>query len=232
MREFAIAFEGRDLNLMAALFRRYIPMFYAIAAYLSCFILVQADKVVYFVGGEKFSGAVVPLMVMALYPMFQTYGQLSGSVFYATGQTALYRNIGVIILILGVPVTYFLIAPHAALGLDAGATGLSIKMVLVQVLGVNVMLYYNAKVLNLPFWRYLGHQVLSLAGLLAIAFIAKLMVAMSMPVNKYVVVQFLVAGMVYTVIVIVAFVIKPDFFGLNREDIVMVFNKMRGKLIN
>jgi O-antigen/teichoic acid export membrane protein len=232
MREFAIAFDKRDLNLMAALFRRYIPMFYAIAAYLSCFILVQADKVVYFVGGEKFSGAVVPLMVMALYPMFQTYGQLSGSVFYATGQTALYRNIGVIILILGLPVTYFLIAPHAALGLDTGATGLGIKMVFVQVLGVNVMLYYNAKVLNLQFWRYIGHQVLSLAGLLAMAFIAKLMVAMSMPVNKYMVLQFLAAGMLYTVIVIVAFVIKPNLFGLYREDIVLVFNKMRGKLIN
>ena len=128
--------------------------------------------------------------------------------------------------------TYFLIAPHAALGLDTGATGLGIKMVFVQVLGVNVMLYYNAKVLNLRFWRYIGHQVLSLAGLLAIAFIAKLIVAMSMPVNKYIVLQFLVAGMLYTFIVIVAFVIKPNIFGLYREDIVMVFNIMRGKLIN
>jgi hypothetical protein len=80
-------------------------------------------------------------MVMALFPMFQTYGQLSGSVFYATGQTALYSNIGVFFLILGLPVTYFLIAPHAALGLDTGASGLSLKMVFVQGFGVNVMLY-------------------------------------------------------------------------------------------
>ena len=60
MREFAIAFDKRDLNLMAALFRRYIPMFYAIAAYLSCFILVQADKVVYFVGGRNLVGRLSP----------------------------------------------------------------------------------------------------------------------------------------------------------------------------
>ena len=178
-------------------------------------------------GGEEFSGTVVPLMVMALFPMFQTYGQLSGSVFYATGQTALYRNIGLIFLILGLPVTYFLIAPRAALGLDTGATGLGIKMVCLQVFGVNVMFYYNAKFLNLRFWRYIGHQVLCLAGLLAMAFIAKLMVAMAMPVNEYIVLQFIVAGMLYTVIVMVAFVIKPDIFGLNREDIIMAFCKMR-----
>ena len=187
---------------------------------------------VYFVGGERLSGAVVPMMVMALYPMFQTYGQLSGSIFYATGQTALYRNIGVIFLILGLPVTYFLIAPHADLGLDTGATGLSIKMVFVQVIGVNVMLYYNAKFLNLRFWRYVGHQVLTLAGLLAIAFFAKLLVVMAMPVHEYIVLQFLVAGVLYTVIVIVALVIKPNIFGLNREHIVMAVSNLRGSLIN
>jgi hypothetical protein len=72
--------------------------------------------------------------------------------------------------------------------------------------------------------------VLSFAGLLAIAFIDKLTVAMAMPDHEYIVLKFLVAGVLYTLIVIEALVIKPDIFGLNRGDIVMAFAKLRGKL--
>jgi hypothetical protein len=53
---------------------------------------------------------------------------------------------------------------------------------------------------------------------------------MAMPVYEYIVLKFLVAGVVYTLIVSVALVIKPDIFGLNRDDLVMVFTKLRGKL--
>jgi O-antigen/teichoic acid export membrane protein len=230
MREFAIAFGESDLNRMASLFRRYIPMFYSITAFFACFIAAQADKVVYIMGGKRFSGAVAAMTLMALFPIHQTYGQLSNSVFFATGQTALYRNIGVVFMVLGLPVTYFFIAPHSALGLDAGATGLAIKTVLLQILAVNVMLYYNAKVLKLHFWKYVGHQVLSLTGLLAIAFSVRVMIDRAMPSHTYIIVPFLVAGMLYTLIVIAAVVVKPVALGFKREDVDIAFAKFRGIL--
>ena len=77
-REFAIAFANRDLNQIAILFRRYIPIFYSITAFISCFIAVQADKVVYIIGGKSFSAAAMPVLIMAFYPVAQTYGNLSG----------------------------------------------------------------------------------------------------------------------------------------------------------
>ena len=80
-RELSIAFSNGDLPRMAELFRRYIPMLYSIAAFFSCFIAVQADKVVYIFGGNKFEGAATAVTIMAFYPLHQTYGQLSGSVF-------------------------------------------------------------------------------------------------------------------------------------------------------
>ena len=137
-REFAISFGEKDLREMARLFRRYIPMLYAIAAYFACFIAVEASKVTFIMGGEKFQHAALAVMIMAFYPIHQTYGQLSGSVFYATGQTALYRNIGVAFMLIGLPVTYFLIAPPEKFGLNAGATGLAIKMVAIAFFSVNV----------------------------------------------------------------------------------------------
>lgn len=218
-REFAIAFGEKDLREMARLFRRYIPMLYAIAAYFACFIAVQADKVTFIMGGGKFQHAALAVMIMAFYPIHQTYGQLSGSVFYATGQTALYRNIGVASMLIGLLVTYFLIAPDHMLGLNAGATGLAIKMVALQLIGVNVQLWFNARLLKLRFWRYIGHQIVSVAYLLAVAAISMFVIDKGLGLHDKVILSFLLSGVLYTFIVVILGYAQPVLFGLQRQDI-------------
>ena len=218
-REFAIAFGEKDLREMARLFRRYIPMLYAIAAYFACFIAVEASKVTYIIGGEKFQHATLAVMIMAFYPIHQTYGQLSGSIFYATGQTALYRNIGVTFMLIGLPVTYFLIAPPEKFGLDAGATGLAVKMVALQFIAVNVQLYFNARLLGLRFWRYVGHQIVSVACLLGVAAISMFVVDKGLGLHDKVILSFLLAGVLYTFMVVVLGYVQPIIFGLTRQDI-------------
>lgn len=218
-REFSIAFGEKDLREMARLFRRYIPMLYAIAAYFACFIAVQADKVTFIMGGAKYHQAAMAVSIMAFYPIHQTYGQLSGSVFFATGQTALYRNIGVVFMLIGLPLTYFLLAPQEKLGLDTGATGLAIKMVALQFIGVNVQLYYNARLLGLRFWRYVGHQVMSVGCLLGIALIAMVCVDRGLALQNKVFYSFFLAGVLYTLMVMTLVYCQPIFFGLNRQDL-------------
>jgi len=219
IREFAIAFGEKDLREMARLFRRYIPMLYAIAAFFACFIAVEADKVTFIMGGAKFHQAALPVTIMAFYPIHQTYGQLSGSVFYATGQTALYRNIAVAFMFIGLPLTYFLIAPVNMMGLNVGATGLAIKMVLIQFIAVNVQLYFNARLLGLRFWRYVGHQVMSVGCLLGIALIAMVCVDRGLALQNKVFYSFFLAGVLYTLMVMTLAYCQPIFFGLKRQDI-------------
>ncbi len=218
-REFAISFGKRDFKEMARLFRRYVPMLYTVAAFFSCFLAFQAQKVVSIMGGDRFSGAFMAVAIMALYPIHQTYGQLSGSVYYAAGQTALYRNIGIVFLLVGLPLTYFLIAPKERMGLGAGATGLAIKMVLVNFIGVNVQVYFNARLLNLNYWRYLGHQVVSVGCLLAIAAIASLTADHILGLRDMALVSFLVSGTLYTLAVLSLTCFLPVIFGISKEDI-------------
>jgi O-antigen/teichoic acid export membrane protein len=226
-REFAIAFSNHDLGRMAHLFSRYIPTLYSIAAYFACFIAVQADKVTFILGGNQYQEAALAVMIMAFYPIHQTYGQLSGSVFYATGQTGLYRNIGITGMLMGLPVTFFLIAPADMMGLNAGATGLAIKMVLLQFIFVNVQLYFNAKLLKLPFVRYLLHQVSSVAMLLAIAYVSTIMIDGFAALGEKIVITFIITGILYTVMVIGCSILLPQFFGLTREDISAIISKIR-----
>ncbi|MFC1822595.1 lipopolysaccharide biosynthesis protein, partial [Thermodesulfobacteriota bacterium] len=171
-REFAIAFHEKDIAEMASLFRQYVPRLYSIAAYFGCFIAVQARSVTYILGGEAFQHAMLPVMIMAFFPIHQTYGQLTGSVFYATGQTFLYRNIGITFMLVSLPVTYFLIAPPENFGLGLGATGLAIKLVVLQFINVNIRLFFNSRLLHLKFMRYLGHQFLSVGVFLTLSFFA------------------------------------------------------------
>lgn len=229
MREFAIAYSRQDLPQMAQLFRRYIPLLYSIAAFFSCFIAVQAGKVTYLMGGSDFSGAFLPMTLMVFYPIHQTYGQLSGSVFYATGQTALYRNIGVVFMLVGLPVTYFLIAPHNRAGLNAGATGLALKMVLVQFLGVNVQLYFNARLLGLRFWRYVGHQFVSVGLLLGLAFLVKVGVDHLPALHGKILPSFFLAGFCYTILTVVLTCSFPLLFGLCRGDLRALFQLAKQK---
>jgi len=218
-REFSIAFGNNDVTQMALLFRRYIPMLYSIAAYFSCFIAMQADKVIYIFGGSKYKEASIAVAIMAFFPIHQTYGQLSGSVFYATGQTSLYRNIGVTSMLIGLPVTYFLIAPGDKWGINAGATGLAIKMVLLQFIAINVQLYFNSKYLKFSFKRYLGHQIFSVGCLLTVAFLATIGVDRVLGFREAIIPSFLLAGFFYTIMVIGLFYCLPIIFGLKRQDI-------------
>lgn len=217
-REFSIAHAKQDIPEMAGLFRRYIPLLYGIAAFFACFIATQSESIAFLFGGAKFQGASVAISVMALYPIHQTYGQLSGSVFFATGQTKLYRNIGIIFLILGLPLTYFLLAPVDMLGLGTGSTGLAIKTVVIQIAGVNVLLFFNSKFLKLSFWKYVLHQILCVACLLLLAFLASRVVDL-VNLSAGILISFILKGIIYTVSVAGFTYFIPALFGLTEKDV-------------
>jgi O-antigen/teichoic acid export membrane protein len=221
-REFSIAYAKQDLTQMAHLFRRFIPLLYGVAAFFSCFIAMQAENVAYIFGGSKFSDAAFAIAVMAFYPIHQTYGQLSGSVFYATGQTRLYRNTGVVFWLIGLPVTYFLLAPADMMGLNAGSTGLAVKMVLIQFVGVNVNLYFISKFLKLSFWKYFTHQIVCIGCLLLLVFFSLKAVG-HLHISSNIVVIFLLTGIIYTISVAGLTYFVPALFGLTRKDIHSLF---------
>lgn len=229
-REYSIAHGKNDIKAIAHLFRRHIPLLYSITAFGACFMAVNADKITLIVGGGRFRDATLAVCIMALYPIHQVYGNLSAAVFYSTGQTKLYRNIGVFFMLLGLPVTYFLIAPRQGMGLDAGAVGLAVKMVIVQFIGVNVQLYYNAKFLDLSFWKYIAHQII------VVVFLVISAVCVSFAVDKIahgrmnilsslsvsaIIYFFVVGGLVYW---------RPMIFGVKREDIIGVGRLFFSKL--
>lgn len=218
-RELSVAYGKKDFEHMSHLFRRYFPLLYSIVAILSCFIAIQADKVIYIMGGHQYSGALWTLVVMAFYPIHQTYGQLTASVCMAAGQTSLYSKIGLASAIVGLPLGYFLVAPAKNMGLNAGATGLAIKMVVMQIIGVNILLYYNCRLLKLNFSRYAGHQILAVFLFLVFSAFAMFVVDRWLVPQHYMLINFLFSGIVYLCMIMGLLYYKPSLFGLDRKDI-------------
>jgi len=228
-RELTIAHGNSDLGLMRRLFRRQVPLLYAITAYFSCFIAVEAEKVVYIFGGDRFSGAVSAVAVMAFYPMHQAYGQLSGAVFFATAQTKLYRNIGIAFTVLGLAATYLLIAPIGEMGLNAGAFGLALKMVIINAVGVNVQLFFNSRQLGFSYKRYLAHQLVVLAVFIGLAVGTDFSVGLIIE-PKAKIASFLISGVIYSFIAIIAVWFFPALLGLQRQDIYSFFGDLGRRL--
>jgi len=209
LREFSHAFGQNDMEQMKRLYRRLIPMLYAIAAFFALFACFNARTLVLLFTDKNFLQATTSIAIMTLYPIHQTYGQLSGSLFYATGRTQLYRNIGLFNMTLSFFFSLFFI-----IFLKLGANGLAIKMLLGQFIGVNLQIYFNCKFLKLDYFYFLKHQVLTILFFAGIAYIS-----IKFNFVEGSIFYFILSGVIYTVLSAIGLYIFPQILSLTREEI-------------
>jgi O-antigen/teichoic acid export membrane protein len=221
-REFAKSYESRNIANMRALFYRYVPMLYGIATFFSVFIAMQSEHIIEIFTDDKYKDAYLVLMIMAFYPIHQTYGQLSGSIMYATNQTKLIRNISFLTVPLGITLTFCFIYL-----LDLQAIGLAYKMIIAQLIGVNIQLYFNSKMLNLKIKYFIFHQVYTIVFFVILAYIASYILS---PNFSSQIANFIISGLIYTFFVIIFAYIFPQVFATTKDEIKNVFNKILNKI--
>ena len=208
-REFAKSYEQKDIENMRKLYFRYIPMLYSLAAYFGVFIAMQSETVLAIFTDERFQDAYLVLMIMAFYPIHQTYGQLSGSIFYAIGQTKLIRNIAFVSQPIGMLLSFGFVYL-----MEFEAVGLAMKMIIGQVIGTNIQLYFNSKFLNFKMKSFVFHQMYSVSFFVVLAYAASNIIHFESQV-----VYFLVSGVIYTFFVIIGAYIFPLVFAITRDEI-------------
>ena len=216
-REFSKSYAEEDIAKMRKLFFRYIPMLYAMAAYFGVFISFQSENLLAIFTDAQFKDAYLVLVIMAFYPLHQTYGQLSGSVFYATGETKLYRNIGFISMAAGLVLSFSFIYL-----LEYGAIGLALKMIIGQAIGTSIQLYFNAKFLDFKVGYFFKHQVGALLFFLLPAAVSTMVFSGV----ESSIISFFLSGVLYTIIVILSTYFIPQVFAISRAEYLQVLKRI------
>ncbi len=225
-QEIAAAFGRNDPSRIQELFDKAGRMFYFLASYFAAFICVQSAFLVQTLAGEEYSGAILPLMLMAFYPVHQALSHIVSMQLKATEKTALYRDTGLAGMPAGILLTYLLLAPrdYWIPGLHLNASGLAIQILVTQFFIVNLRLFYICRSLSISYVRLLVFQawvpVLLLLTALAVkagvcySGMSGLLVFLPQPFSG-----FFIQGMIYTFSVSVIVLLVPGSVRTDRREI-------------
>ena len=222
-REFSKSFAENDIDNIKSLFKVYTPILYALAAYFGVFLSFQSDALLEIFMGEEFEGAYFALMIMAFYPIHQTYGQLNSSLFFSTENTRRYRDTSLVSMFIGMIFSYIFVYE-----LELGAVGFAWKMVLSQLIGVNLQLFYIARFLQVKFMPFLKHQ---LVVLLFFVLTAYLVSWWPWSINNALM-SLVFNGFLYTLLTTIGVILFPSIVGLTRVDILNFISQIKNGKIN
>jgi O-antigen/teichoic acid export membrane protein len=226
-REISRAFQSKDHDVMRRLFGRTVKILYVVTAGLSGLIVFQGRNVSLLIGGAEFSAAALPIAIMVIYPVHQTYGQLTATFFLGTGQTKLVRNLGIVTILLGLGLSYFLLAPPVQGGLGLGAVGLATKMVAAQFVAVNLQLWFITRFLGISFGSFLWHQLYALVSVMVVAWMSTWVtgLAVSGPL-----VELLCSGFVYVLGLGMLVFAYPSLVCMSRPELTRAIAAARAAL--
>jgi len=138
------------------------------------------------------------------------------------GQTRTKSYIGLFFMAISIPTTYLMLAPGNFIvpGLGMGALGLAFKMVLCQLVDVNLMAFFVAKYLKIPFkWIYQAVVLLLLvpAGFIC-KFFAEAICSLSFSSQRPLIVM-TTAALLYGLFAAILVLQAPSLVGSTRQQI-------------
>lgn len=219
-KEIAEANHRGDRARVSGLYRRVSRLLFFFGAAIAGLLIPWSKDLLRLVLGPAYVGGATTLMVMLLYPVHQSMGQIGATMMYATERVALQVAIGLGTMLFGMTMTYLVLAPPTAVvpGLGLASTGLALKMVGTQVLAVNILAYVIARISKWPFdWIY---QPASLLGCVGIGWAAHGIVNELVSYHVSVIARIATAAAVHGVLIGGFAFAAPGLVGLSRGELI------------
>lgn len=218
-KEIAEAHAQDDRIRMSELYRRTTRTLYLIGAVISGFLLPWAGEIISVALGEAYIGGIATLMIMFLYPVHQSLGQIGGTMLLATGRVRAQAVMGIVFMSVSILVAYWVLAPSNGVfpGLNMGATGLALKMVVLQIVQVNALAGYIAWANHWKFdWLY---QVVGLTVMLGIGWACYHLVHIDVLSGWSVLAALFTAGILYCAAAALSLLAMPWLIGMRRDEL-------------
>jgi len=220
-KESAIAFAENNFVVLRNLFEKDIRRLFSLSAFLSVLTAINSKEIISFLAGSNYEGATTVAMLMFLYPIHQTYGQLSSTFLLAKGNTKQYLMVGCIENSFGILFSCIFLLPHDWFGfhMSLGAKGLAIKMLLAQLVNTSIYNMLSCRYLKISFLKMLKSDFLSLFILLVIGFLSNegcsVLLAHSSFSNS--IIFLLTKSLIFISFSIPTILFLPSIFGIERK---------------
>jgi O-antigen/teichoic acid export membrane protein len=171
-KEMAEAHHRGDYARTRLLYQRISRVMFLVSAVVACFFIPWSGDVLRMVLGGPYVAGTATLAIMLLYPIHQSMGLISTTTLYATERAATPARVGTVFMLAGMLITYLVLAPKDAVvpGLALGSVGLALKMIVLQIVHMNVLAYLVARAFGWSFeWIY---QVVSMLGCITLSWLA------------------------------------------------------------
>ena len=179
--------------------------------------LPWSSEIVQLLLGDVYLDGAFTLMLMFLYPIHQSMGQIGGTMLIATEHTRIHVIISLVFMATSIVAVYFMLAPSTMIvpGLGLASQGLAIKMLVMQFIQVNVMAWFVARIFG---WKYdWAYQVVGLSAAVLIGWVAKLLI--TSVITAHVIVLMMGSAIFYLLFMGLFVYAMPWVAGMKRDEI-------------
>ena len=167
--------------------------------------------------GDKYISGVATLTLMFLYPIHQSLGQINGSLLYATEKTKVHVNIGIFFMSFSILTVYFMLAPSNLIlpGLNLGSDGLAIKMVIMQLIQVNITGYVISRIFGWKFdWVY---QIFIIITVIFLGWTSKFLITSFFSIG--IISMFSLSFFIYIIMILSSIYFMPWLLSLTKTEL-------------
>jgi len=215
-KEISEAHYNNDIKKVKRLYLKVSRSIYFIGAIISGGLIPWSEEIIALLLGKTYAPGALTLTIMFLYPVHQSMGQIGSTMLYATGNTKTLTVIGSIFMLTSIAAVYIVLAPTTLYGFELASQGLAIKMIVMQLIQVNIMAWYIARIFKWNFdWLY---QVVGLGLAVISGGVAKLIVISVISSHPLILIS--ISSFLYILIIMLSIRIFPWIAGLTNSDIV------------
>ena len=156
-KEIASSFHEGNNKLYIYYYKKTTRFLFFFAAMVTCFALPWVDDIIKIILGEKYIFASTTMLVMFLYPIHQSMGQIQSLFLIGTNNINFYVKTGLVFMLLSIVVSYILFYSIHAIAPNYKSVSflLALKMVIMQFFQVNILGYLISKKVKTKFdWKF------------------------------------------------------------------------------
>ncbi|WKZ36505.1 MAG: hypothetical protein QY332_01020 [Anaerolineales bacterium] len=221
-REIANAMANDERERAARTYLKFTHLLFFLALALCSWLSFGSRFLVHILVGDEYSLAVPVLAIMAFYPLQQTYGQINTAALKGSEKTKTIRNLGILVSIPDLILSYFLLAsPHAPVpGLGLGAIGVALRMVVFGLLFVQVYEWMSHRTFGLSYLSTLTQKlavaaVILFCGYLAMSLLGTLLEGQGVPILAV----FGITSLIFFAMVGTCGLFWPSLLGISRAEL-------------